>query len=84
MRFEDLTLSEVSLLMKREELHFTYKNYKGDINDRSIRPVRLKFGYSQYHPSEEPEYFLVGFDKDKQALREFLVSDILDVVVSLV
>jgi len=84
MRFEDLTLSEVSLLMKREELHFTYKNYKGDINDRSVRPVRLKFGYSQYHPSKEPEYFLVGFDKDKQALREFLVSDILDVVVSLV
>lgn len=79
MRFEELTLSEVSILLKREELYFTYKNYKGDIGERNVRPVRLKFGSSPYHPSSEPEFLLVAFDKDKQSLREFLVSDILKV-----
>lgn len=52
---------------------FWYRNYRGEEGYRHVRPISLRFGISQYHSGEQ--WFLLGFDIEKAAEREFALKD---------
>ena len=60
-----------------ETLRFRYKNYKGEIADRSVIPIRIVVKNSKYHNEGKPCWIMVAYDQDKQAFRDFALSDIL-------
>lgn len=51
----------------------TYRNYKGEVEDRSIIPMRLYVGTSQWHP--EAGWLLEAYDLGKSAIRTFSLKD---------
>ena len=60
-----------------ETLRFQYKNWKGEISDRSVIPIRVVVKRSIYHNDNIPCWIMVAYDQDKQAFRDFALSDIL-------
>lgn len=61
--------------MSQTEIHFTYKNYRGEVGRRRIRAsdIHVSFGATHYHP--EPQIIFRAFDLDKEAVREFALKD---------
>jgi hypothetical protein len=59
---------------QRTPFTFTYKNYRGDIAVRNVTPISVRFGSTEWHP--EPQWLLLAFDHEKQAEREFAMTDI--------
>jgi predicted DNA-binding transcriptional regulator YafY len=59
-------------------IQFTYTNYKGETEERHVKPLRraLWFGATLYHPALQ--WFLHGWDLDRNAERDFAVKDIED------
>lgn len=53
---------------------FKYKNYKGEIFVRKVKPVEIWFGSTIYHP--ENQWLLKAFDVDKNDYRNFAIKDI--------
>lgn len=51
-----------------------YTNYKGETRLREIRPERLWFGSTEYHP--EKQWLLDVFDEEKQERRTYAMKDI--------
>jgi predicted DNA-binding transcriptional regulator YafY len=57
------------------EIKFTYKNYKGEISERTVEFQKLEyiarpgFGY-------KPSWFLTGLDKDRNEIRSFDLGSI--------
>ncbi len=51
-----------------------YTNHRGEQAWRTIRPIRLWFGSTAYHP--EPQWLLECFDLKKQATRDYAMSGI--------
>lgn len=60
-----------------EVLRFRYKNYKGEIADRSVIPIRTVVKKSQYHNDGKPCWIMVAYDLDKQEKRDFALQDII-------
>lgn len=62
-------------MSQTEELHFTYKNYRGEVGRRRVRleDIHVRFGATHYHP--EPQLIFRAFDLDKEAVREFALRD---------
>lgn len=56
------------------DVRFTYKNWKGEVAERHVRPDQIFYGKNEFHP--EPQWLLVGFDFDKKAVRTFAMKDI--------
>jgi predicted DNA-binding transcriptional regulator YafY len=54
---------------------FTYCNYKNEIETRKVRPIRIYFGSTAYHP--DPQWLLEAWDVDRNATRDFAMSGIL-------
>jgi predicted DNA-binding transcriptional regulator YafY len=54
----------------------TYRNYRGETAERSIIPIRIWFGSTEWHPGEQ--WFLDAFDVNKNAVRSLALRDILD------
>ena len=50
-----------------ETLRFRYKNYKGEVADRSVIPIRIVVKNSKYHNEGKPCWIMVAFDLDKEA-----------------
>lgn len=50
-----------------------YTNYRGEIAVRRIRPMRVYFGATEYHP--EPQWLVEAMDIDKEAIRIFALRD---------
>lgn len=61
--------------MKR--IRFTYKNYKGAVEDRTVYAERIYWGSTEYHP--EPQWLLDAWDYSRQAKRSFALKDMTDV-----
>lgn len=59
-----------------ETLRFRYKNYKGEVADRSVIPICIVVKNSKYHNEGKPCWIMVAFDLDKEAVRDFALSDI--------
>jgi predicted DNA-binding transcriptional regulator YafY len=61
--------------MKDEKMiNILYTNYRGETGLRRIRPERLHFGSTEWHP--EPQWLLDAIDLDKSASRTFAMKDI--------
>lgn len=54
-------------------LTFTYRNYRGEVAERTAIPKRLWWGSTEWHP--EPQWFVTAFDLEKQAARDFAWKD---------
>jgi hypothetical protein len=61
-----------------EAITFWYKNYRGETGYRNAVPISLRFGSSDWHKGAQ--WFLVAFDTEKNAEREFAMNDISAVV----
>ena len=55
---------------------FTYRNYRGEISVRLMRPIMVAFGANGFHP--EPQWLLHGWDINRDAERTFAMKDISD------
>lgn len=51
-----------------------YTNYKGKTRNRSIYPLRIFFGSTEYHKT--PQWLLEAVDLGKDAKRMFAIKDI--------
>lgn len=58
-----------------DHLHFTYRNYKGEVSERRVVPYRVYYGATGHHT--EPQWLLRGFDIEKLAIRTYALSDVL-------
>jgi hypothetical protein len=56
---------------------FTYKNWKGEVSQRRVIPLKVWFGVSKYHEADGAQWFLKAYDIDKQAERDFAMKDII-------
>jgi hypothetical protein len=55
-------------------LCFRYKNYRGEVSERTVRPIRVYHGATEWHPA--PQWLLEAFDMEKDAVRAFAMADI--------
>lgn len=62
----------------KEILRFKYRNWRGDIRDRSVIPVRTTVASSEYHNFGKPCWIMTAFDTEKNELRDFALKDILE------
>ncbi len=53
---------------------FTYKNHRGETATRTVSPISVRFGSTEWHP--ERQWLLKAFDHEKCAEREFAMADI--------
>jgi predicted DNA-binding transcriptional regulator YafY len=61
-------------LEKEKIVKILYTNYRGETAVRSVIPIKIWFGKTDWHP--EFQWLLEAFDIDKQAERSFAVKDI--------
>jgi len=59
---------------KKKAVKIIYTNYKSETAERTIIPLELWFGSTEYH--KEEQWLLKAFDLDKKAERNFAVKDI--------
>lgn len=60
--------------MKLDIATFDYKNHRGERSRRTVRPIRIWFASTAWHP--EPQWLLEAFDLDKMATRDFAMASI--------
>lgn len=58
-----------------EDLRVLYKNWRGETAERLIRPIKIWFGSTEWHP--EKQWLLTALDIDKQVERDFALTDII-------
>lgn len=58
------------------EFSFWYTNHRGEVAERCVIPIALRYGTSPYY--EGPHWLLQAYDMDKQAEREFALIRITD------
>lgn len=51
-----------------------YTNHRGERFSRRIRPVRIWFGKTEWHP--DAQWLLEAFDYERSAQRNFALSEI--------
>lgn len=54
---------------------FRYRNHKGEQAVRMVRPIRLWFGSTAWHP--DPQWMMEAFDLEKMETRDFALTGIL-------
>lgn len=58
-------------------IRFTYTNHRGETARRTVRPLKILFGVSDYHDGEH--WFLRGWDLDRDDARNFLLAGMTDI-----
>ena len=53
---------------------FVYRNHRGEISERRVTPLGVRYGSTKWHP--EHQWLLCAYDLDKGAQREFAMKDI--------
>lgn len=53
---------------------FDYVNWKGVRSSRTVRVIRFYYGTSEYHYG--PQFFMHGYDLDRDEKRDFAMQDI--------
>ena len=56
-----------------DPITMTYRNYRGEVDERTIIPVKLWHGKTDWHP--KPGWLLTAFDVGKDAERDFALAD---------
>jgi predicted DNA-binding transcriptional regulator YafY len=54
---------------------FTYRNWKGAVDERTVRVISLEYGSTEWHP--EAQWFMRAFDVRKQSVRLFAIRDMI-------
>lgn len=57
-----------------DEVCFEYTNYRGVKATRRVRPIKIWFGSSQYHP--HPQWIMRALDTERNVERDFALRDI--------
>lgn len=60
---------------KRDLVYVRYINHRGETACRLVRPIRLWFGSTAWHP--EPQWLMECFDVQKGETRDFAMSNVL-------
>lgn len=60
--------------MNGETVRIIYTNWRGETAERTIQPIKIWFGSTQWHP--EKQWLLTAYDVDKKAERDFALKDI--------
>lgn len=73
-----LRQSHVKLGISREThekaiIKVTYTNYKGETGRRTITPLQLLYGTTQWH--HVPQWLLEVYDHEKEAIRTYALDD---------
>lgn len=58
-------------------MQFVYANHIGETALRTVAPIRIYHGATEYHP--EPQWLLEAIDLDKDALRTFAMRNIKEI-----
>ena len=61
--------------LQGQEVFIVYKNWKGVVGHRKIRPINIWYGKTEYHPQEQ--WFINATDLDKSEERNFAIGDIM-------
>ena len=56
-----------------DKITMTYRNYRGEVSERTITPLSIRWGVTEWHPV--PGWLLTAFDHGKQADRDFALAD---------
>jgi hypothetical protein len=59
-----------------QQVKVRYRNYRGEVSERTIVPRSLYWGATEYHPHEQ--WLLSVWDVEKQAERTYAFKDILE------
>lgn len=54
-------------------IKMTYTNYRGETSVRSVTPISIEFGRTDWH--KKPQWLMSAYDNDKKAHRQFALSD---------
>lgn len=65
----------VSAAAYEHPIKVRYKNYRGEVAVRLIVPIRYEYKATEYHPEEQ--WILVVWDVERDAVREYAASDII-------
>jgi len=57
-------------------LKFEYKNWENKIAVRTVKPIKIWYGKTEWH--SENQWFLKALDLDKNEERDFSIRDILE------
>ncbi|MDP3881461.1 MAG: hypothetical protein Q8Q31_01130 [Nanoarchaeota archaeon] len=57
-------------------MEVVYRNYKGEVKDRKIIPLKIYYGHNEYHTGDQ--WLLKVWDLDKRDYREYAFRDILE------
>lgn len=55
------------------QLIFHYRNFRGEAAYRRVRPLRIRFGTSEWHT--EPQWLMLAYDLENDKEREFAMRD---------
>lgn len=61
--------------VKEKPLKFDYINWEGKQAVRTVKPIEIWYGKTEWHPEEG--WFLRAIDLDKKAERNFAIKDII-------
>ncbi len=56
-----------------KELQFKYKNWRGETSLRTVLPIEIWYGKTEWHPIEQ--WFMKAIDSDKGEERDFALVD---------
>jgi predicted DNA-binding transcriptional regulator YafY len=61
-------------LSSSKQVKVIYTNWRGETAERTIEPIKIWFGSTDWH--KEDQWLLRALDIDKQAERDFALKDI--------
>jgi predicted DNA-binding transcriptional regulator YafY len=64
----------VQVVGKGDIITFTYKNYRGEVDEREIEVYGFLFGSNDWH--KDPQFLMQGWDRKKNVYRVFAMRDV--------
>jgi predicted DNA-binding transcriptional regulator YafY len=61
--------------MATNSVTFTYRNWRGEIRERTVTPIDISFCANPHH--DGPQWFLNATDDERGVRRSFAIQDIL-------
>ena len=58
----------------KKKILFNYKNHKGRVSTRTVTPIEMYFGSTDFHRADQ--WLLTAYCHDKKAVRAFAMKDI--------
>lgn len=69
--------SSYPLAVVTKRTSFTYLNWRKEVARRTVRPICIWFGATEWHP--EQQWFMRAVDLEKDQIRDFAMKDMSDV-----